>query len=153
MDRYQGIDSAYDFLIEKERQNKTFKLSELASASKWSLNTCSTYISKKLNTYFHRRKDTCTTNGIIHLSKSEFRDLLSQTSSSVNDFSKQGILISKAKEFALLAVSIYNNPTIKFKSYGFIVSIIIAFTSLFHAIFEKKELIFTIKIKKAILSI
>ena len=47
-------------------------------------------------------------------------------------------LVKKARESVLLAIDIYNRPTASFKSEGFIVMIIIAFTSLLHAIFEKK---------------
>ncbi|MEX5485295.1 DUF3644 domain-containing protein [Proteus mirabilis] len=50
----------------------------------------------------------------------------------------KAILLKKAREFALLAVSTYNNPFTDFKTYGFIVNIVIAYTALFHAIFEKR---------------
>lgn len=48
------------------------------------------------------------------------------------------MLLKKAREFALSAVSTYNNPFTNFKTYGFIVNIVIAYTALFHAIFEKR---------------
>jgi len=46
-------------------------------------------------------------------------------------------LIEKSRESAILAVDIYNKPATKFRSYGFIVLINIAWISLFHAIFER----------------
>lgn len=46
-------------------------------------------------------------------------------------------LIEKSRECAILSVDIYNKPATKFRSYGFIVLINIAWTSLFHAIFER----------------
>jgi len=46
-------------------------------------------------------------------------------------------LIEKSRESAILAVDIYNKPATKFRSYGFIVLINIAWTSLFHAMFER----------------
>lgn len=49
-------------------------------------------------------------------------------------------LINKSREAALLAVAIYNNPQTVFKSYAYIVNICIAWTSLFHAIFEKNHI-------------
>lgn len=140
MSKFQKIDLAYNFLIEKEKQGATFKLSELSEASTWSLKTCSTHISKKLSSYFQREGDDYITNGILFLSKNDFRATLSQISSLTNNYSRKGILLNKAKEFAILAVSTYNNPTIKFKTYGFIINMNIAFTSLFHAIFEKNEI-------------
>lgn len=38
----------------------------------------------------------------------------------------------------MLAVSVYNNPFTEFKTHGFIVNVVIAYTSLFHAIFAKR---------------
>lgn len=48
-------------------------------------------------------------------------------------------LLEKAKESALLAVDIYNKPKTSFRAGGFVVLMCIAWTSLFHAIFEKKN--------------
>lgn len=48
-------------------------------------------------------------------------------------------LLRKARDSARLAVSVYNNPTSEFRTYGFIVLMNIAWTSLFHAIFEQKR--------------
>ena len=47
-------------------------------------------------------------------------------------------LLEKSRDSALLAVEIYNKPKAVFRSYGFIVLMHIAWTSLFHAIFEKR---------------
>lgn len=49
-------------------------------------------------------------------------------------------LIFKSRESALLAVSIYNNPQTTFKTYSYIVNMCIAWTALFHAIFEKRKI-------------
>ncbi len=48
-------------------------------------------------------------------------------------------LIEKSKNSALLAVEIYNKPRTAFRSSGFIVLMHIAWTSLFHAIFERNN--------------
>ena len=48
-------------------------------------------------------------------------------------------LLEKAKESALLAVDIYNKPKTSFRAGGFVVLMCIAWTSLFHAIFEKQK--------------
>lgn len=50
------------------------------------------------------------------------------------------VSLEKAREAALLAVEIYNKPAIKFKSCGYITLMIIAWTSLFHAIFFKRKI-------------
>ena len=48
-------------------------------------------------------------------------------------------LLEKAKESALLGVDIYNKPKTSFRAGGFVVLMCIAWTSLFHAIFEKQR--------------
>lgn len=53
-------------------------------------------------------------------------------------WSIQQELIEKAKESALAAVKIYNDPIIKFKSESFVVLMIIAWTYLLHAYYRKK---------------
>ncbi len=49
-------------------------------------------------------------------------------------------LLNKSKEACLLAVDIYNKPKTSFKSGGYIVLMNIAWTSLFHAIFQKNKI-------------
>jgi hypothetical protein len=51
---------------------------------------------------------------------------------------KLKMLLAKAQESALLAVDVYNKPSTKFRSYGYIVLMNIAWTSIFHAIWEKR---------------
>jgi len=47
--------------------------------------------------------------------------------------------LEKACDSALLAVEVYNKPAVKFKSGGYITLMIIAWTSLFHAIFFRRK--------------
>lgn len=47
-------------------------------------------------------------------------------------------LLSKSRDAAILAVDLYNKPATRFKSYGYIVLMTIAWTSLLHAIFERQ---------------
>ena len=49
-------------------------------------------------------------------------------------------LLEKSRESAMLAVNVYNNPGAVFRSGGFIVLMNIAWTSLFHAIFENRKI-------------
>lgn len=49
-------------------------------------------------------------------------------------------LIEKSRDSAILAVDIYNKPATKFRSFSFIVLMNIAWTSLFHAIFERRRI-------------
>lgn len=48
--------------------------------------------------------------------------------------------LEKALDSALSAVEMYNKPAVKFKSGGYIVLMCIAWTSLFHAIFIRKNI-------------
>jgi hypothetical protein len=49
------------------------------------------------------------------------------------------VLVEKARETALLAVETYNRPTASFRSGAYVVLMIIAWTSLFHAMFFRKK--------------
>lgn len=48
--------------------------------------------------------------------------------------------IRKAREAAVLAVETYNRPATAFRSAGYIVLMVVAFTALFHAIFLRKRI-------------
>lgn len=47
--------------------------------------------------------------------------------------------LSKAREAALLAVETYNRPGASFRSAGFLVLMVVAWTAMFHAIFAKRK--------------
>ncbi len=47
--------------------------------------------------------------------------------------------LEKASDSALLSVEVYNKPAVKFKSGGYIALMIIAWTSLFHAVFFRRK--------------
>ena len=138
MSRYDKVDLAYEFFKEKEALGESFTIKQLANFTGWAEGACRTYPSKRWHQYIEKDGTQYTTSGISYLSKTEFRAVHSQKLQQVADHSTKGILLHKAKEFALLAVSVYNNPYTEFKSYGYIVNIVIAYTSLFHAIFEKR---------------
>jgi len=53
---------------------------------------------------------------------------------------KVKISLEKARDSALLAVEMYNKPSIKFKTGGYVVMMIIAWTALFHAIFFRRKI-------------
>ncbi|MBU1012046.1 MAG: DUF3644 domain-containing protein [Bacteroidetes bacterium] len=48
--------------------------------------------------------------------------------------------LEKSRDSALLAIETYNKPAIKFRSGGYIVLMVISWTSLFHAIFFRKKI-------------
>lgn len=57
-------------------------------------------------------------------------------------------LLEKAKESCLLAVDIYNKPKTSFRSGGYVILMIIAWTSLLHAIFERNKVKYYYRDKK-----
>lgn len=61
---------------------------------------------------------------------------------------KVSMLLKKARESSILAVNVYNNPGTVFRSNGYIVLMTIAWTSLFHAIFERDNVKYFYKDKE-----
>lgn len=57
-------------------------------------------------------------------------------------------LLEKSREAALLAVEVYNKPNTAFRTGGYIVLMNIAWTSLFHAIFERRGIAYYYKENK-----
>lgn len=138
MSRNQKVELAFEFMSGKEKAGEAFTIAELAEATGWRVATCKTYPSKRWLQFVHKDGAHYTSTGLIYLSKSEFSAIHSQTMQDPSLKSPKSALLHKAREFALLAVSTYNNPYTEFKTYGFIVNIVIAYTALFHAIFEKR---------------
>jgi hypothetical protein len=141
--KYTKVDLAYAFLVNKERVGESFNIEELAKATNWKIETCKTYPTKRWHQYVERINKDFTSSGFAYMSLEEFRAVHSQKLQETTNLSSRGILIDKAKEFALLAVSTYNNPFTQYKTYGFIVNIVIAYTALFHAIFTTKGINFS----------
>lgn len=63
---------------------------------------------------------------------------------------KVSLLLEKSKDSALLAVEVYNKPRTSFKSFAYITLMCIAYTSLFHAIFERRGVKYYYKRKNSI---
>ena len=134
---------AYTFLLEQERLNNVFTLKDFISASGWSENTARGNRSKKLARYFVRVDGGYKCTGMNGLTEEAFCRLCSQSAVLAHDphrpllKSNVEALVIKARESALAAVQQYNNPASVFRSGNYIVLMIIAYTSLFHAVFER----------------
>jgi hypothetical protein len=107
--RAEKVDLAYDFLVDKEKLGEAFTNDQLAESTGWKEDTCRTYPSKRWHQYVERDGNQYSTSGISFLSKEEFRAVHSQKLQQTTDLSSKGILIHKAREFALLAVSVYKH--------------------------------------------
>jgi len=135
---------AYQFLVAAERDAKVFSLEELAAASGWKINTVKAYLTKKWHTLLRREADGFSCSGIGVMTEDAFVRLHAQRTDVSLDIlrprftSAVDALIDKARESALLAVQVYNNPLVSFRAPGYIVHMVIAYTALFHAIFERR---------------
>lgn len=140
----EHIKKAYAFLVERERGKATFSKVELGEASGWKASTVTTHISKKLKRWVRREGGAFRAAGIAGFSESEFVNVMSQVDDVHADPKKPRLkpeiesLLRKARQSALLALQIYNNPTTVFRTEGFSVMMVLAWTALLHAIFEKR---------------
>jgi len=139
----EKLEKSYSFFCEKESNGLSFKIDELMNYTGWSKSTLNTYLSKKWATFLTKEDDEYSVFGINKYTEEEYLRLMSQVQKNYIDPTKPRleleveVLVIKSRECAILALDIYNRPATLFKSEGFIVMIIIAWTSLLHAIFQK----------------
>ena len=138
------VTKSYDFFLQKEQEGMPFNLSELAAYTGWKESTVSTYPSKKWENILVKQADgKFTVNGVSKFTAEEYIRMMSQKNTVSSDPRKPGLdeeveaLVLKARESALLALDIYNRPCTQFRTQGFIVMMIIAWTALLHAIFQR----------------
>ncbi len=129
MARYDKVKLAFDFFCIKEKSGQSFTLRELADFTGWKIETCKTYVSKHWHHLLNQSSGgEYSSIGMSSLTSDEFLSLHSQKLATHQNNSEQTELVNKAKDFAMLAVGVYNNPLFKLKTYGYIVNITIAFT-------------------------
>lgn len=140
----EKVRRAYRYLLDREQAGATFTVDELASASGWMTGTIRTYLKKKWAQIVHRGTSGFRATGVGSYTEDEFVRLMSQKDEVSADPKRPSLpaavesLVRKARESALLALQIYNNPATAFRSEGYSVLMVIAWTALFHAIFEKR---------------
>jgi hypothetical protein len=143
--QHQRLQKAYDFFRKAETSGQQFTLEEIRQATGWSLTTIKAYRSKKWHWFLEEKqhhfrvlnqfRDFPEENFLrIHAQRTDndIRNLRPRFSQIVDN------LIDKARESALLAVQVYNNPLTTFRTPGYLALMHIAFTGLFHAIFERR---------------
>jgi len=134
---------AYEFFCEAEKNKRVFSLVEVAQASGWSIGTTRTYRTKKWHFFLQEMTGGFIVSGIKNISEDAFIRIHAQKTEVYSDILRPRFthsvdtLIDKARESALLGVQVYNNPLISFRTPGYIVHMTIAYTALFHAIFER----------------
>lgn len=135
---------SYKFFSEMQKTNKGFKKIDIANATGWSISTVRTYVSKKWDKLLKEKNGQYFCDGMSNYTEDEYIRMMSQVYRYSNNPYKPVLppnvegLVLKARESALLALDIYTKPATVFKSQGYIVMMIIAWTALFHAIFEKQ---------------
>lgn len=119
--------------------------SKILEKTGWKEITFNTYFSKKLVDKILKKIDNNKYKilNIEKYDKDSFLRFMSQKQEKSEDpFSKNlnevaKVLLEKSRNSAMLAIDIYNRPQAKFKTEGYISMMIIAWTSLFHSIFEE----------------
>lgn len=126
-----------------EDEGTEFTLIELVNASGWKESTAKANAAKKLASLLSKTDNGFRSHGVKRLNEESFCRLCSQKSALALNPRKPSLApkvegyVNKAREAALSAVQNYNNPTSQFRSANYIVMMVIAFTSLFHATFER----------------
>lgn len=147
------IEKAFAFFCNAEKSESRFTLEDISNATGWTLHTVRAYQTKKWYWFLRPDGDKFACVGICNYPKNSFIRLHSQQ---IDDdvrnlrprFNERvDILIDKARESAMLAVQAYNNPLALFRTPGYLVLMNIAFTAIFHAIFEYNNVDYTYKNK------
>jgi hypothetical protein len=144
MARTDKFKKSYRFLSKKEQTGQLFTLKELSDAIGWKESTVQTYLHKKWNQFVFNQDNGFYVDGISDFTEEQYIRLMSQKQD-VSASPKRPVLESrveslviKAREAAIHALDSYNRPATIFRTEGYIVLMVIAWTSLLHAIFEKR---------------
>lgn len=135
---------AYRFLKANKLDKKAFDLEELLTATGWRKETATQYLSTRLKPFVYRSDEGYKVLDNLPASEDDFCCLVSQSVSVSRDPLKPQIpnecehRVVKARESALAAIQNYNNPTATFRTGTYLILMIVAYTSLFHAIFERE---------------
>lgn len=148
-----NIRSSFHFFEDMQAQNKHFTLKDISTATNWGKSTVRTYLSKKWSGIVSKCDDSLYSADISAYTEDAYVQMMSQNyKKSVQPFKpnlpeKVESLVLKAHNFAILAIDIYNRPLTPFRSYGYIVMMNIAWTALFHAIFENDSIDYFYKLE------
>lgn len=145
------INNAYKFFCNAEESKLQFTLEDIAAATGWKLQTVQGYRTKKWHWFLREKEGKFFVEGLTEYPKQSFIRIHAQrTDDDIRRlrprFNEQiDNLIDKARESVLLGVQAYNNPLATFRTPGYLVLMNIAFTALFHAIFERDGIDYTYK--------
>ena len=138
----EKLRASYYFFLEKQKTGQSFTIGDISIATGWSKSTINTYMTKKWTEILVRQPQKRFSVNISTYSEEAYVRMMSQNYRQSIDPFKPNLseeieeLVIKARDSAILAIDIYNRPVINFRSEGYIVMMIIAWTALLHAIFE-----------------
>ncbi len=137
---------SYSFFKDRLLYNSKFTPQELADATGWSVSTVRTYLPKKWRPFLIKEGQSyCVDKSAFAYSEEEYIRMMSQVQTNSSNPYKPNLsdsvesLVVKARESAILSIDIYNRPATRFRSQGFTVMMVIAWTSLLHSIFENEN--------------
>lgn len=134
--------ASYQFFLEMQKTGKTFTFEDIAAITGWSKSTVKTYRTKKWSDILISRNNKQFLADVSAYTEDAYGRMMSQNyKQSIDPFKPDlpeqiEVLVVKARESAILSIDIYNRPIASFRSQGYIVMMIIAWTALFHAIYE-----------------
>ncbi len=136
--RGEKLTRAYDFL--REHVGSTFSIQDMVAATGWQDATVRTYLSKQWEAFTSHTSNRYVVadefldypldvflrmnSQKFRVNKDPFKPILSQRTEE---------LVTKSREAALLAVQVYNNPMLQFRTPSFIVHMILHFAPLHKA--------------------
>ena len=145
MPKRDQIGESYLFLTSRERASQPFSLTELCEATGWNISTPRTYLTKKWPQWVVKVGDGYRVSSLVAVSEDDYRRHMSQRQDVIQEPSRPSLpasverLVLKAQQSAILAVDVYNRPATQFRSEGYIVLMVVAWTAALHAIFERDD--------------
>ena len=139
-----NVIKSYRFLLAKEHADEAFTVDEAVEAIGWKKATVTTYINKKWASFLTQDGKSFYVKGVSAYQEEQYVRMMSQNQRVSSDPHKPLFeleverLVVKAREAAMHALDSYNRPNTIFRSEGFTVMMVIAWRSLFHAIFEQR---------------
>lgn len=138
--------ASYQFFLKMQNENTSFSSDDIAAVTGWSDSTIRTYRTKKWSDIITVLPGKRFSADVSAYTEDAYVRMMSQNyKQSVDPFKPElpeqvEELVVKARDSAILAIDIYNRPIAAFRSQGYIVMMVIAWTALFHAIYESGKI-------------
>lgn len=137
------VRASYHFFLKMQESGQVFTSEDISAATGWGKSTIRTYRTKKWSDILIRQPNNHFSANISAYTEDAYVKMMSQNyKQSMDPFRPEfpesvAELVNKARDSAILAIDIYNRPIAAFRSQGYIVMMIIAWTALFHAVYEQ----------------